>query len=71
MPSQLHCGRTGKPIKSLPVLVAVPMLKQAPQLEPRTLLLHGKQTFPDQELYRRKRTMLQRRVEQWQACAWH
>ncbi|MFM8260539.1 MAG: IS21 family transposase [Vulcanococcus sp.] len=46
--------------------VLVPMLQKAPQLEPQTLLLHLEQTFPDQEWYRRKRT-LQRRVEQWKA----
>ena len=46
--------------------VLVPMLEKAPQLEPQTLLLHLEQTFPDQEWYRRKRT-LQRRVEQWRA----
>jgi hypothetical protein len=46
--------------------VLVPMLKKAPQLEPQTLLLHLEQIFPDQEWYRRKRT-LQRRVEQWRA----
>jgi len=44
----------------------VPMLQKAPQLEPQTLLLHLEQTYPDQEWYRRKRT-LQRRVEQWKA----
>jgi len=46
--------------------VLVPMLQKAPQLEPQTLLLHLEQTFPDQEWYRRKRT-LQRRVENWKA----
>ncbi|PSI01179.1 IS21 family transposase [Synechococcus lacustris] len=46
--------------------VLVPMLEKAPQLEPQTLLLHLEQTFPDQEWYRRKRT-LQRRVENWKA----
>ena len=46
--------------------VLVPMLEQAPQLEPQTLLLHLEQSFPGQEWYRRKRT-LQRRVEQWRA----
>jgi hypothetical protein len=46
--------------------VLVPMLERAPQLEPQTLLLHLEQTFPDQEWYRRKRT-LQRRVENWKA----
>lgn len=46
--------------------VLVPMLERAPQLEPQTLLLHLERTFPDQEWYRRKRT-LQRRVEQWRA----
>jgi hypothetical protein len=46
--------------------VLVPMLEKAPQLEPQTLLLHLEQSFPDQEWYRRKRT-LQRRVEQWKA----
>lgn len=46
--------------------VLVPMLEKAPQLEPQTLLLHLERTFPDQEWYRRKRT-LQRRVEQWRA----
>lgn len=46
--------------------VLVPMLQKAPQLEPQTLLLHLEQVFPDQEWYRRKRT-LQRRVEQWKA----
>jgi len=46
--------------------VLVPMLEKTPQLEPQTLLLHLEQTFPDQEWYRRKRT-LQRRVEQWKA----
>ena len=46
--------------------VLVPMLEKAPQLEPQTLLLHLEQVFPDQEWYRRKRT-LQRRVEQWRA----
>ena len=46
--------------------VLVPMLEKAPQLEPQTLLLHLEQVFPDQEWYRRKRT-LQRRVEQWKA----
>jgi len=46
--------------------VLVPMLEQAPQLEPQTLLLHLEQIHPGQEWYRRKRT-LQRRVEQWRA----
>ena len=46
--------------------VLVPMPEKAPQLEPQTLLLHLEQTFPDQEWYRRKRT-LQRRVENWKA----
>jgi len=46
--------------------VLVPMLEKAPQLEPQTLLLHLEQTFPDQQWYRRKRT-LQRRVENWKA----
>jgi len=46
--------------------VLVPMLQKAPQLEPQTLLLHLEQTFPDQQWYRRKRT-LQRRVENWKA----
>jgi len=49
--------------------VLVPMLEKAPQLEPQTLLLHLEQVFPDQEWYRRKRT-LQRRVEQWRAPIW-
>ena len=44
----------------------VPLLEKTPQLEPQTLLLHLERTFPDQEWYRRKRT-LQRRVEQWRA----
>lgn len=46
--------------------VLLPMLERSPQLEPQTLLLHLERTFPDQEWYRRKRT-LQRRVEQWRA----
>lgn len=46
--------------------VLVPLLEKAPQLEPQTLLLHLEQIRPDQEWFRRKRT-LQRRVEQWQA----
>jgi hypothetical protein len=46
--------------------VLVLLLEKTPQLEPQTLLLHLERSFPDQEWYRRKRT-LQRRVEQWRA----
>ena len=42
------------------------MLEKAPQLEPQTLLLHLEKIRPDEEWFRRKRT-LQRRVEQWRA----
>lgn len=41
----------------------LPMLEKAPQLEPQTLLLHLEKIRPDEEWFRRKRT-LQRRVEQ-------
>ena len=44
----------------------LPMLEKAPQLEPQTLLLHLEKIRPDEEWFRRKRT-LQRRVEQWRA----
>lgn len=46
--------------------VLVTMLEKAPQLEPRTLLLHLERTVPGQEWHRRKRT-LQRRAKQWRA----
>ena len=61
-----QCGRRWRtradPLADVWDSVLVPMLEKAPQLEPQTLLLHLEQTFPDQEWYRRKRT-LQRRVE--------
>ena len=67
---QQQCGRRWRtradPLAGVWDSVLVPMLEKAPQLEPQTLLLHLEQTFPDQEWYRRKRT-LQRRVEQWRA----
>jgi hypothetical protein len=67
---QQQCGRRWRtradPLADVWDSVLVPMLEKAPQLEPQTLLLHLEQTFPDQEWYRRKRT-LQRRVEQWRA----
>ena len=67
---QQQCGRRWRtradPLAEVWDSVLVPMLKKAPQLEPQTLLLHLEQIFPDQEWYRRKRT-LQRRVEQWRA----
>jgi len=50
--------------------VLVPVLERAPQLEPQSQLLHLEQTFPDQQWYRRKRT-LQRRVENWKALHGH
>ncbi len=67
---QQQCGRRWRtradPLAGVWDSVLVPMLQKAPQLEPQTLLLHLERTFPDQEWYRRKRT-LQRRVEQWKA----
>ena len=67
---QQQCGRRWRtradPLSAVWDSVLVPMLEKTPQLEPQTLLLHLEQTFPDQEWYRRKRT-LQRRVEQWKA----
>jgi hypothetical protein len=59
-----HWRTRADPLAEVWDSVLVPMLEKAPQLEPQTLLLHLEQTFPDQEWYRRKRT-LQRRVEQW------
>ena len=47
----------------------LPMLEKASQLEPQTLLLHLEKIRPDEEWFRRKRT-LQRRVEQWRALHW-
>jgi transcriptional regulator with XRE-family HTH domain len=44
----------------------VPMLEKAPELEPKTLLLHLEETRPDQDWQGRERT-LQRRVEKWKA----
>jgi hypothetical protein len=61
-----HWRTRADPLAEVWDSVLVPMLKKAPQLEPQTLLLHLEQVFPDQEWYRRKRT-LQRRVEQWKA----
>ncbi|WP_255003151.1 hypothetical protein [Cyanobium sp. HWJ4-Hawea] len=65
-----QCGRRWRtrpdPLVEFWDSVLVPMLEKVPQLEPQTLLLHLEQTFPDQEWYRRKRT-LQRRVEQWRS----
>jgi hypothetical protein len=61
-----HWRTRADPLAEVWDSVLVPMLEKAPQLEPQTLLLHLEQTFPDQEWYRRKRT-LQRRVEQWRA----
>jgi hypothetical protein len=67
---QRQCSRNWRtrpdPLAEVWDSVLVPMLQKAPQLEPQTLLLHLEQVFPDQEWYRRKRT-LQRRVEQWKA----
>jgi hypothetical protein len=67
---QQQCARRWRtradPLAEVWDSVLVPMLQKAPQLEPQTLLLHLEQVFPDQEWYRRKRT-LQRRVEQWKA----
>ena len=67
---QQQCPRRWRtradPLSAVWDSVLVPMLEKTPQLEPQTLLLHLEQTFPDQEWYRRKRT-LQRRVEQWKA----
>ena len=67
---QQQCGRRWRtradPLAEVWDSLLVPMLEKAPQLEPQTLLLHLEQSFPDQEWYRRKRT-LQRRVEQWKA----
>ena len=42
----------------------VPMLEQAPELEPQTLLLHLEEKHPEQDWLSRKRT-LQRRVGEW------
>jgi hypothetical protein len=61
-----HWRTRADPLADVWENVLVPMLEKAPQLEPQTLLLHLERTFPDQEWYRRKRT-LQRRVEQWKA----
>jgi hypothetical protein len=61
-----HWRTRADPLADVWQSVLVPMLEKAPQLEPQTLLLHLERTFPDQEWYRRKRT-LQRRVEQWRA----
>jgi hypothetical protein len=60
-----HWRTRADPLAEVWNSVLVPMLESAPQLEPQTLL-HLERTFPDQEWYRRKRT-LQRRVEQWRA----
>jgi hypothetical protein len=57
------------PLAAVWECVLVPMLEQAPQLEPQTLLLHLEQSFPGQEWYRSKRT-LQRRIEQWRVEQW-
>jgi len=62
----IHWRTRPDPLAEVWDSVLVPMLQKAPQLEPQTLLLHLEQVFPDQEWYRRKRT-LQRRVEQWKA----
>jgi len=48
------------------IVVLVPILEKAPQLEPKTLPLHLEQIFPDQEWYRCKHT-LQHFVEKWRA----
>jgi hypothetical protein len=61
-----HWRTRADPLAEVWESVLVPMLEKAPQLEPQTLLLHLERTFPDQEWYRRKRT-LQRRIEQWRA----
>ena len=61
-----HWRTRADPLAEVWDSVLVPMLERAPQLEPQTLLLHLERTFPDQEWFRRKRT-LQRRVEQWRA----
>lgn len=61
-----HWRTRADPLAEVWESVLVPMLEKAPQLEPQTLLLHLERSFPDQEWYRRKRT-LQRRVEQWRA----
>jgi len=61
-----HWRTRADPLAEVWDSVLVPMLERAPQLEPQTLLLHLERTFPDQEWYRRERT-LQRRVEQWRA----
>jgi hypothetical protein len=61
-----HWRTRADPLSGVWDSVLVPMLEKAPQLEPQTLLLHLERTFPDQEWFRRKRT-LQRRVEQWKA----
>jgi hypothetical protein len=71
---QQQCARRWRtradPLAEVWDSVLVPMLQKAPQLEPQTLLLHLEQVFPDQEWYRRKRT-LQRRGEQWKALSDH
>ena len=61
-----HWRTRADPLAEVWQSVLVPMLEQAPQLEPQTLLLHLEQIRPGEEWYRRKRT-LQRRVEQWRA----
>jgi len=61
-----HWRTRADPLAEVWDSVLVPMLERSPQLEPQTLLLHLERTLPDQEWYRRKRT-LQRRVEQWKA----
>jgi hypothetical protein len=61
-----HWRTRADPLAEVWDSVLVPMLERAPQLAPQTLLLHLERTFPDQEWFRRKRT-LQRRVEQWRA----
>ena len=61
-----HWPTRADPLAAVRDSVLTPMLENAPQLEPQTLLLHLEQSFPGEEWFRRKRTP-QRRVEPWRA----
>ncbi len=61
-----HWRTRADPLADVWESVLMPMLENAPQLDPQTLLLHLEEIRPGHEWYRRKRT-LQRRVEQWRA----
>ena len=54
------------PLEAVWTSELLPLLEQAPQLEPQTLLLHLEQHHPGKDWLIHKRT-LQRRVEQWKS----